>query len=480
MVSPPACIVDAWLSAVDSSAPPAAPCRRARWARSRAARSRSGSPTSSGSRKPPSPPASKGTLVHLALELLMWRPAAERTLEAALADLAPRRPTSSRPTPSSPSSSSPTRSGRSSTPTPRCSCAATSSWRTRASPRARARAASRSQDRDGVHDPRHHRPARARRRRRARRHRLQDRQRARRRLGAAEPGRRAHLLAAVRADVRPPPGARAAALPVEAGEDRHPLDRPVGPRRRAEVGRGDAGRSARAARATTSGRAPRRLCAFCSFREFCPAFGGEPGNAAPGAARPAGRARGPAAAAARARRDRARAREHRIATFDAAVDRACRPGPRSPALDRVVYPLSSAADHSLLWHVVGRARPFRQGRRPRGSGPVLGRDGHRVRAHQRAGEVAVPAGPAGRPTTTVEFRHGLRRPVTSSFPSGHATAAFCAATLLGGGPGWYALAAAVAATRVYVRLHHASDVVAGAALGLALGAGLRRRRSRVG
>jgi undecaprenyl-diphosphatase len=74
--------------------------------------------------------------------------------------------------------------------------------------------------------------------------------------------------------------------------------------------------------------------------------------------------------------------------------------------------------------------------------------------------------------TEVEFRYGLRKPVTSSFPSGHATAAFCAATLLGGGVGWYALATAVAATRVYVRLHHASDIVAGAALGVVLGAGL--------
>ncbi len=33
--------------------------------------------------------------------------------------------------------------------------------------------------------------------------------------------------------------------------------------------------------ATTSGRARRALCAFCSFREFCPEFGGEPGKAAP-------------------------------------------------------------------------------------------------------------------------------------------------------------------------------------------------------
>src|SRR5215813_14430024 len=37
--------------------------------------------------EPPSAPASKGTLVHLALQHLMWRPAEERTLEAALADL---------------------------------------------------------------------------------------------------------------------------------------------------------------------------------------------------------------------------------------------------------------------------------------------------------------------------------------------------------------------------------------------------------
>ena len=36
----------------------------------------------------PSAPASKGTLVHLALQHLLWRPPAERTLEVALTDLA--------------------------------------------------------------------------------------------------------------------------------------------------------------------------------------------------------------------------------------------------------------------------------------------------------------------------------------------------------------------------------------------------------
>jgi len=37
--------------------------------------------------EPPSAPASKGTLVHLALQHLMWRPAPARTLDNALADL---------------------------------------------------------------------------------------------------------------------------------------------------------------------------------------------------------------------------------------------------------------------------------------------------------------------------------------------------------------------------------------------------------
>src|SRR3954453_998307 len=38
--------------------------------------------------EPPSAPASKGTLVHLALQHLHWRPPEERTLDAALDDLA--------------------------------------------------------------------------------------------------------------------------------------------------------------------------------------------------------------------------------------------------------------------------------------------------------------------------------------------------------------------------------------------------------
>jgi undecaprenyl-diphosphatase len=71
----------------------------------------------------------------------------------------------------------------------------------------------------------------------------------------------------------------------------------------------------------------------------------------------------------------------------------------------------------------------------------------------------------------------MRRPITSSFPSGHATTAFMCAGVLAGRTtvlGWFALAGLVASSRVYVRMHHASDVLAGAALGLALAPAARR------
>jgi membrane-associated phospholipid phosphatase len=84
-----------------------------------------------------------------------------------------------------------------------------------------------------------------------------------------------------------------------------------------------------------------------------------------------------------------------------------------------------------------------------------------------------------RPLSEDAERLGVRRPISSSFPSGHASAAFFAASLLSAeerrlAPLWFGLAMAVAASRPYVRLHHASDVVAGAATGLALAAVAKR------
>ena len=88
-------------------------------------------------------------------------------------------------------------------------------------------------------------------------------------------------------------------------------------------------------------------------------------------------------------------------------------------------------------------------------------------ALKQAVDRARPDRPADDPQLPV------RIPRTASFPSGHALAAWCAATMLaeddGAAPLFYAMATAVSYSRVHVRLHHASDVVAGSALGLGLG-----------
>ena len=81
-----------------------------------------------------------------------------------------------------------------------------------------------------------------------------------------------------------------------------------------------------------------------------------------------------------------------------------------------------------------------------------------------------------RPTVAGDDRFTVRRPLTSSFPSGHSSSAFFAAVILSG---WltapyivatFVLAVIIATSRVAVRIHHVSDVVAGAAVGSILGA----------
>ncbi len=66
-------------------------------------------------------------------------------------------------------------------------------------------------------------------------------------------------------------------------------------------------------------------------------------------------------------------------------------------------------------------------------------------------------------------------PSQLSFPSAHATASLAAATAMGRvSPGSrvpiYALAGAICLTRPYLGMHYPSDVLAGAALGIAIGA----------
>ena len=78
----------------------------------------------------------------------------------------------------------------------------------------------------------------------------------------------------------------------------------------------------------------------------------------------------------------------------------------------------------------------------------------------------------------------VARPHTHSFPSGHATTSFACATVLAlllprlRVP-LFLLAAAIAWSRVYVGVHYPLDVVAGAALGVAIGLGVARALPRL-
>lgn len=147
----------------------------------------------------------------------------------------------------------------------------------------------------------------------------------------------------------------------------------------------------------------------------------------------------------------------------------------NPVADRVFYTASELGDFSLLWHILGVTK---------GLGPAGPRVTLRL-ATALGAESALVNGAVkslfgrGRPVHDEARPHRLRQPRTSSFPSGHASSAFLAAGLLSEGsrltPVYYTLAVIVAGSRIYVRIHHASDVIAGAALGVGLAVAVKRR-----
>lgn len=150
-------------------------------------------------------------------------------------------------------------------------------------------------------------------------------------------------------------------------------------------------------------------------------------------------------------------------SVDAAVDRIRGRG----SLDRIFFTLSESANHSMLWHginavdavvagPVGRRRALRRS-------VILGVEQALVNG------LVKSLFRRARPVTDVTPPHRLRTPRTTSFPSGHASAGACAATLLsedlGSAPVWWVAAGAVSISRVYVGVHHASDVIGGLVLG---------------
>jgi membrane-associated phospholipid phosphatase len=166
----------------------------------------------------------------------------------------------------------------------------------------------------------------------------------------------------------------------------------------------------------------------------------------------------------------------RIQQFDHTADRWFDQLRGRPTADRLFYGASALGDFSLLWHLISLARVV--------ADPTTEREALRMATALAVESVAVNVGVKAvfrreRPAWAGDRPHDLRRPRSSSFPSGHATSGFLAAGLLAAGRPrqralWYGLAGVVAASRVHVRIHHASDVVGGALLGLSFGALVRR------
>ena len=142
----------------------------------------------------------------------------------------------------------------------------------------------------------------------------------------------------------------------------------------------------------------------------------------------------------------------------------------NPVADRIFYGASALGDHGLMWLLLGALRGLRSEH-----------DWHaavRLGAGVGVESAVVNLGIKSlyrrkRPAWELERPLHLRRPRTSSFPSGHATSAVPAAALLGDQdhlkPLYSVVAVVVAWSRVYVKIHHASDVVAGIVVGIGLG-----------
>lgn len=164
-----------------------------------------------------------------------------------------------------------------------------------------------------------------------------------------------------------------------------------------------------------------------------------------------------------------------IVHFDAAVDGALDRLRGNTAADRIFYTASELGDFSLLWHLVATTKGLRRGDDLEGTVRLIAALG--LESILVNGVIKSLFG-RKRPVTDVPRPHRLRTPRSSSFPSGHASAATVFVVMASEddalAPVYAAAAATVAMSRIYVRIHHASDVVGGVVVGAALGAAMRR------
>lgn len=166
-----------------------------------------------------------------------------------------------------------------------------------------------------------------------------------------------------------------------------------------------------------------------------------------------------------------------IDRFDAVVDGWFDRLRGTEPADRILYALTELGDFGLIWILLAFLRGLRSEEDERAAWRF---------AAALAAESVIINGviksqfKRERPVVQEPRPHKMRIPLTTSFPSGHSSTAMVAGILLSQRSSrptkvaLFGLGGLVAASRVHVRIHHASDVVGGVTVGLVLGAVARK------
>lgn len=171
-----------------------------------------------------------------------------------------------------------------------------------------------------------------------------------------------------------------------------------------------------------------------------------------------------------------------VERFDARADALLETVRGNPVADRLFARASQIGDWSLVWHIVSVLRGVAKRRPDQVVALAVALGAESLIVNQGIKRIFRRA----RPTPSGDPRFPVRKPSTSAFPSGHASSAAFAATILSSWDGprtrplWWGLAVVVGTSRAYVRIHHASDVIGGAIVGCGLGVLAGRLLRRAG